>query len=212
MENTFKKLDIKKQAAILDACANVIADKGYNKASIATICKKANISNGALYKYFKNKEALLFAIADRGINLMIHDLYVKYGQYNGSIRNTIQNLLIGLTHFAKRYHAYVSIYIDVGSCSMNKIARHISERLEREGRMFFIQLVEVGKKTGEIDNSIRSDLIAYFIDSYVTLYAYSLVSEHYNRRFDSFFKTTGKRLTKQDKITVIIDSIKCFLK
>ncbi|RLB79785.1 MAG: TetR/AcrR family transcriptional regulator, partial [Deltaproteobacteria bacterium] len=55
MLKTFKKLPRKKQIAILDAAAAVFASKGYYQANVGEICRRAGISNGALYKYFKNK-------------------------------------------------------------------------------------------------------------------------------------------------------------
>jgi hypothetical protein len=78
--------------------------------------------------------------------------------------------------------------------------------MEREGRIFFISLVEHAKKNGEIDPDIRSDLLAYSIDNHITLFAYSLVSEHHSRRFDGFFRTNG-RLSEKDKIDIVVKSV-----
>jgi AcrR family transcriptional regulator len=58
MTKTFTKLSPEKQEAILDAAAYVFARKGYHQANVIDICKKASISNGALYKYFRNKKDL----------------------------------------------------------------------------------------------------------------------------------------------------------
>ena len=65
MQDTFKKLPEKKQAQILDAAAYVFARKGYDAANVSAICRKARISNGALYKYFKNKEDLFATTLSR---------------------------------------------------------------------------------------------------------------------------------------------------
>ncbi|MDY0393652.1 helix-turn-helix domain-containing protein [Virgibacillus halophilus] len=60
--NAFAKLPQKKQVHILDAATESFAEKGYFGASIKEICQRADISNGALYKYFRNKEELYFVI------------------------------------------------------------------------------------------------------------------------------------------------------
>ena len=39
-------------------------EKGYMKASLRSICKKAGVTTGALYFFFQNKEALLSAVVE----------------------------------------------------------------------------------------------------------------------------------------------------
>lgn len=206
MLGTFKRLPQERRDAILDAAAQVIARKGYHNASVADICKKIKISNGALYKYFRNKESLFRAILDRGLDLMINELYKKYVSPADTLIDSVRNLLAGLLQFTHDYRPYVSLYVDIGSGSMNKYAGYISERVEREGRDFFVGLVERARQNGQLGPDIRSDLLAYAIDSYITLFAYSLVSEHHNRRFDGFFRTNGS-LTEEDKIDVVVHSV-----
>lgn len=206
MLGTFTRLPQERREAILDAAAQVIARKGYHNASIADICKKIKISNGALYKYFKNKESLFRAVLDRGLDLMINQLYKKYVSPADTLVDSVRNLLTGLLQFTRDHRQYVSLYVDIGSGSMNKYAGYISERVEHEGREFFVGLVEHAKQSGGVKPDIRSDLLAYAIDSYITLFAYSLVSEHHSRRFDGFFRTNGN-LTEEDKIDIVVQSV-----
>jgi AcrR family transcriptional regulator len=51
-----------KQAEILAYCARVIAEEGYEKASIRKIASAMGMSISALYYYFSSKEELLFSI------------------------------------------------------------------------------------------------------------------------------------------------------
>lgn len=203
---TFKKLPPERRHAILDAAASVIARKGYHNASIADICKKVRISNGALYKYFKNKESLFMAILEHGVDLMVEELYKKYVDPADTLLDSVRNLLNGLLQFTGDYRQYVSLYVDIGSCSMNKYASYISERIEHEGRNFFVGLVERAKERGEVSADVPSDLLAYSIDNYITLFAYCLVSEHHSRRFDGFFRTNGS-LSQQEKIDIVVRAV-----
>lgn len=50
---------------ILDAAANVFAEKGFHPATIRDIATAAGIADGTIYNYFKNKPALLLGIFDR---------------------------------------------------------------------------------------------------------------------------------------------------
>ncbi|MGE5397230.1 MAG: TetR/AcrR family transcriptional regulator [Chitinophagales bacterium] len=212
MLSTFEKLTKKKQELILDAAASIFAEEGYHGANIATICQKADISNGALYKYFLNKETLFLSVLDRGVDLMIREFYQEYTADTPSVHEAIHNLVKGLETFTEKYRPYVCLYANFSASTMNRFAPRVSERVEREARDFFVGLVEKGKQQGEIEMSVRSETVAYFIDSYITLYTYSLVSEYHQARFNSFFRTLKKQLTKQQKVAIVMESIELIIK
>ena len=53
-----------KRTRILLAAEKVFAAKGYNKAKMTDIAEEANVAEGTIYDYFKNKDDLLLAIPD----------------------------------------------------------------------------------------------------------------------------------------------------
>jgi len=52
-------------ARLLDAAAEVFAEKGYEAATTNLIAERAETSIGSLYQFFPNKESILRALADR---------------------------------------------------------------------------------------------------------------------------------------------------
>ena len=54
-----------KSSRILASALNVFATKGYQNATIQEISKSAEVSEGTIYEYFKNKEDLLFSTLER---------------------------------------------------------------------------------------------------------------------------------------------------
>ena len=72
-------------------------------------------------------------------------------------------------------------------------------------------VIEEGKRLGEIDKKIESEILAFFIDNYVMLFIYSLVSQYHNRRFVSYFSSDREYLEEKEKISIIIRSIKTIL-
>ncbi len=52
-------------AQILDAAMEVFAGKGFHKARMEDIARRAGLSKGALYLYFRSKEAIILALLDR---------------------------------------------------------------------------------------------------------------------------------------------------
>jgi AcrR family transcriptional regulator len=58
-------LNSDKAGRILASALNVFATKGYQNATIQEISKSAEVSEGTIYEYFKNKEDLLFSTLER---------------------------------------------------------------------------------------------------------------------------------------------------
>lgn len=206
--SAFAKLAPDVQTKILDAAANVFAEEGYHYASISNICRQANISNGALYKYFKNKETLFLAVVDYSVKLVETDLYQKYILNSQSLLQSVQNLLRGLVRFIDAHLDYMSIYCDLGSNSMNRFAAVTAEKYRKVSSIYTIEMVAEAKKRHEIGSRIQNDVAAYLIDSYITLFAYSLVSEYHTNRFNSFFISNNDPLTHECQIAIIIQSLR----
>jgi TetR/AcrR family transcriptional regulator, fatty acid metabolism regulator protein len=55
------KKDLRRQQ-IIQAASDVFGNSNFQNASIAEIAQKANVAEGTLYQYFKNKEDLFFSI------------------------------------------------------------------------------------------------------------------------------------------------------
>jgi AcrR family transcriptional regulator len=66
-----------KLGRLLDAAAEIFAEKGYHHASIRDLSKRAGVSLSGLYYYFSSKEELLFMIQDRSLRRVLSELREK---------------------------------------------------------------------------------------------------------------------------------------
>lgn len=66
-----KEKSDKMQNAIITAAIKVYAEKGMHGIRIADVAKKAKVSYGLVYHYFKNKEDVLNAIFTKSINIFL---------------------------------------------------------------------------------------------------------------------------------------------
>ncbi len=205
---TFEKLSVDRQESILDAAASVFAEEGYHYARISKVCEMAGISNGALYKYFKNKEDLFHAVLDYGVKLVVNELYVKYTVDTISLFDAIRDFLVALVDFTEKHRDYMSIYSDLGSSSMKRFAVVGSEKFESAASMYTVQLVEDSRQRGDITGDIRNESAAYLIDNYITFFVYSLVSEYHQKRLESFYMTGNRAISADEKIELIIESLR----
>ena len=65
-------LKINRRKAILDAAVDLFAENGFSATSTLAIAKKANVAEGLIFHYFKNKTGILIYILDD-----IYQLYVE---------------------------------------------------------------------------------------------------------------------------------------
>jgi len=73
----FDKLNKSKQETIINAAIKEFAEKGYNSASTNSIVKNAGISKGALFFYFKSKEALFMYVLEYSFNFITKMIFDK---------------------------------------------------------------------------------------------------------------------------------------
>lgn len=208
MEDTFRKLSEEKQLTILNAGAKVFAHKGYHRANVADICKEAGISNGALYKYFKNKEAVYFSIFEYMADTTVSRLFSKHRGSDEPICGVVETIFRDLVDLSKSHHDLLAIYTDIGSCGMNDLSSVVSKALEQEARDFWMELVGKAKERGELRPDIQDEAVAYYLDNHLNLLIYSLASGHFAMRLQVYFGTEEEPMTDEEKVRLLMKSVK----
>ena len=210
--NTFKKLPSEKQLHILDSAAECFAEKGYYGASIKDICQKANISNGALYKYFSNKEEVFLAVLNQCQNILVEHLYQKYTHIHHSLLTSVREYLEEIENLHSKYPNYIKVYANLGSNNMEKFSQEMHDAFMESGA-YILNMVSEAKARGEIHSSVDEKVLSFLLDNQFILFLYSLVSDYHEKRFRSFLrKEKNETLTSKEKIDFILNSVQLFLK
>jgi TetR/AcrR family transcriptional regulator len=95
-----------KQAEILAYSARVIADEGYERASIRKIAAAMDMSVSALYYYFASKEELLFSI--------------QYHAFDGLVRR-LENRLAGEEDPERKLFLLIENHLEFFSSRLNEL-------------------------------------------------------------------------------------------
>ena len=66
--------NINKRERILKAAASVFARKGFYNSRVAEIAKEANVADGTIYLYFKNKDEILTSLFEEEMTKIIKNL------------------------------------------------------------------------------------------------------------------------------------------
>jgi len=69
--------------AIFEAAVRILPKIGSQKITTKKIAEVAGVSIGSLYQYFPNKEALLGALMDLGLNKMTSEMHAKIDSFEG---------------------------------------------------------------------------------------------------------------------------------
>ncbi|MGD1820221.1 MAG: TetR/AcrR family transcriptional regulator [Pleomorphochaeta sp.] len=99
-----KKEDIR--AKILDSARVEFLKNGYNKASLRVISNNANLTKGAIYSYFKNKDALFCELVKPATSFLEAEFsdnsrYIRYSRKNNN------NFPIEFKLESFKFHAHV---------------------------------------------------------------------------------------------------------
>jgi len=91
------------RSLILSTAASLFREKGYEKTSMRAIAEAIEYSPGTIYRYFENKDQLLYEVSVRGFSLFF--------EYLSSVRNVEDPM----QRLHKLGEAYISFAIDYPS-------------------------------------------------------------------------------------------------
>lgn len=78
--------------------------KGFEKASLRTICKNAGVTTGALYFFFNNKEDLFSAIVEEPYNLLMQTLLEHFRDEHETVFSQLSEPFDFQTAFVSEQH------------------------------------------------------------------------------------------------------------
>lgn len=143
-----------KWVRIIGAATEVFAEKGFYNATIADIAKRANVAEGTIYLYFKNKDDLLISIFEHSI-----DLFTK----------AVNKEILGNLSPEEKLKRFVSLHLKLVQENPNlaqvlQIELRQSSKFMKEyrGGKFaeYLHLVESIIHEGQEKNRFRKDLDA----------------------------------------------------
>jgi TetR/AcrR family transcriptional regulator len=150
-----------RQNDIINAARKLFADRDFDEVSMDEIAEDIGLGKSTLYLYFKNKEALYFAIELRGIQIWVEMVKEEVKKGNTGLEKLI--LYINATkEFSKKYpNCLRMLYSPTNNkkqFDMNKL--NSSEEFQEVGGLFkelmFIGIDSI--QTGINDGEIRPDV------------------------------------------------------
>ncbi|ABS61776.1 transcriptional regulator, TetR family [Parvibaculum lavamentivorans DS-1] len=140
-----------KREAVLAAAAHVFSERGYHRASLDEVAQVLNVTKPTLYYYFKNKEAMLFACIQHGLDML--------EAADGAAETPEDS--DGMAHLVAYLEGYAAVIeTDFGRCAVRISDSELSEGSRQKVRRVkgvidrkIRQLVSAGIADGSIASS-----------------------------------------------------------
>ncbi len=150
-----KKL-IKKQS-IIQAAIEVFSKKNFQNASISEIARKANVAEGTIYQYFKNKEDLFFCIPVEKTKEFCKELKLHLEGIRGPF-NKMRKFIWYYLYFFKMNPEYARTLM----LEMRVSKSFVKTNTYKSFKPFTSQVLEIIKE-GQGEGIIRKDINIYLI-------------------------------------------------
>ena len=166
--------DLSTKEIILNSAFSLFLVKGYNGVSIKDIIQKANVSRGALYHYFRNKDELFVTVIETSFLHEFDNILNEISDKNLSFEKKtfwIFQASIEMTKFLEqqvlsfsspnKFYSYYQLIFDSISLfpELHKKYKNLYANLEIQIK----DMIEAGKVTNEVNNDINSGSIAFQI-------------------------------------------------
>jgi TetR/AcrR family transcriptional regulator len=157
---------------IIDVAEKIFSLKGFNKTTMDDIAVELELTKPALYRYFKSKEDLYFAVVVRGVNILDNMMIGAVESKKTGIEK-IHATGVAFCRFYKKYPEYCRMMIYARSTflecyngtSFQELAKSDKSNLE-----IMCNAIETGKKDGTIRNDVDTFMTAvYLVESTIAI-------------------------------------------
>ncbi len=159
---------------LIDAAEKLFFERGYDNVTMDEIADEAEVNKALLYYYFKNKEALFFAVDLRGVRIL-HELYVKCSNLDVDGYTKIKFMIQSLFEFSKDYPDYFRIYRYAGTerfqMSDNEDAKELVDLTTGIWRLMVEAILQ-----GMNDGTIRKDVDPVEMSIYINVMSMSALN------------------------------------
>lgn len=174
VDSRLSHLDItnEKVQRIIKVSFEVFGQNDIEKASTNMIVKRAGISRGLLYHYFKDKQELFNFLLDYSVQIIIQDTNNGIDWNNGDIFDRVRQLAVAKLHTASKYPYLYDFYrknaVFLSRETMKEHAEQIdpgiNEKLYSYGLDF--SLIKDGVDIDKMISVVKYTMVGFSIELY----------------------------------------------
>jgi AcrR family transcriptional regulator len=200
MVRNYKNTNIRKKQ-IVDAAANIIIKYGSEHVTIKKIAKEVGISETAIYRHFKSKEAILTFLINDIEKTLLAEIELNNTGDLYSLNTLEETIKIHVVHIIKRKGVSFQVIaeiISLGSKKLNQQAYNVITNYISRVK----DILQQGKKAGiirqDIDLDAAATLFFGMIQGLVNSWALSNYDFNAEERFGALWNTYKKAILNAD--------------
>ncbi len=211
-------MDEQKRTSLVKAACKTFARTGFLGATVADIAKEAGVGDATIYEYFKNKEDLLLAIPEEGLNTFLKSLDDHLQGIRGP-ENKLRKLVWHHLNFSRNDKDYTSVLL-LELRPNRSFYRSTAYQLIRDYNRRLMGIIEEGKKEGVFREQVNSHLLRNMILGAIDHLAYPwlllkkeiVLTEYADDLTDLLMAAAGRKeeeksLTKNERVIQRTESI-----
>lgn len=178
---------------ILRAAIKEISKKGYAATRLEDIAEKANVTRGAIYYYYKNKNAILYDIHKKN-KKRVHDMMIKLEKGNGDpIMRMKDALLVILERLEtdEEFRAIEEVFLKIEFAAIIREDDDLRERFQNDMIENQERMLKLIKKS-QVDGKIRDDISPENLALSITSFYMGITTLWFTKIFDFSMKEKAK--------------------
>lgn len=158
-QEQYDEIRKQKKQLIMDAALELFAENGFHATSMSQVAKKAGVSKGLAYNYFKSKQEMLDEIIETGFDSIYshfdlnHDGILTRDEFEHFIRNSFK--AIGENRKFWKLYSAIIMQADLAESMMEKYG----DRSQNIMKMLNQFIASMGSKDPDGDLMVISSLV-----------------------------------------------------
>lgn len=184
-KEAFERASDERKEKILEVGINEFASKGYEKANINIIAKKAGISIGLMYKYFSTKEDLFITCIQRGMSIL-DDAVDEILKSDDKLLTKAEKLIRTTCQLSQKDANYVKLYNEITSERNSEKAMKFAKAIEGKTSKKYVKCITDALANGDVRQDMDPRLFAFFLDNLLTSLQFSFTCDYYRNRLEIY--------------------------
>lgn len=181
----FLNLPATKQARIMAAAVAEFAREGFEHANTNRIAQAAEISVGALFKYFDTKDELFLHVVEQGSG-QIEQRVEALIQTPGTLSEKLEALLWAVVETSRSEREHVQLYHEITAIGNRELAHDLALQLEGFTSRAYTELVRQAQADGEVREDLDPGIAAWLFDNVLMQFQYSLACTYHANRLSQY--------------------------
>ena len=205
-KEAFERATDERKEKILEVGIKEFASKGYEKANINIIAKKAGISIGLMYKYFSTKEDLFITFIQRGMSIL-DDAVDEILQSDDKLIVKAEKLIRTTCQLSQRDANYVKLYNEITSERDSEKAMEFAKAIEGETSKKYVKCITDALAKGDVRQDMDPRLFAFFLDNLLTSLQFSFTCDYYRNRLEIYTGVNVAELSEDQIVRQLLKFI-----